>query len=338
MEATGGWVIGVLFDAWRSADHVAGTGGGSDGLGGYLGAHILDQLDANDREFLISTAVLQEVSVESAVALGIDDAAGRLASLQPAAIPAQWSAESADDALPFTVSGVSARAARPARERGGARAARGPRTAAGAPAVFMKRRSRSCWRAGALTDAYTSAKRAILGVIGRLDFDVADRWIQALSPVVPVGEVGFAEAQLMLAIARDDQRHGTRIADELAALGLRDQLVATSERAAALMAWCYLLAGRIDEVHAVLDAAPAGPNVNVVRYSLTLVEPGSGPPRPEPTGGLLDGMLYGIDYFRGRLRELTERSAVAVDENGHGHGPHWCAARRRTHRRSAAAV
>jgi DNA-binding SARP family transcriptional activator len=160
--------------------------------------------------------------------------------------------------------------------------------------------------AGALSDAYTSAKRAILGVIGRMDFVVADRWIQALSPVVPVGDVGFAEAQLMLAIARDDQQHGTRIADELAALGLRDQLVATSERAAALMAWCYMLGGRIDEVHAVLDAAPAGPDVNVVRYSLTLVEPGSGPPRPEPTGGLLDGMLYGIDYFRGRLRELTD--------------------------------
>ena len=35
------------------------------------------------------------------------------------------------------------------------------------------------------------------------------RWIEALSPVVPVGDVGFAEAQLMLAIARDDQRHGT---------------------------------------------------------------------------------------------------------------------------------
>ena len=171
----------------------------------------------------------------------------------------------------------------------------------------MRRRSRSCWRPVRSADAYTSAKTCDPRCSSaRLDFAVADRWIEALSPVVPVGDVGFAEAQLMLAIARDDQRHGTRIADELAALGRRDQLVATSERAAALMAWCYLLAGRIDEVHAVLDAAPAGPSVNVVRYSLALVEPGSGPPRPEPTGGLLDGMLYGIDYFRGRLRELTD--------------------------------
>jgi hypothetical protein len=38
--------------------------------------------------------VLQEVGVDSAVALGIDDAAGRLASLQSASIPAQWSRSS----------------------------------------------------------------------------------------------------------------------------------------------------------------------------------------------------------------------------------------------------
>ena len=131
VEATGGWVIGVLFDAWRSADHVAGTGGGADGLGGYLGAQILDQLDANDREFLISTAVLQEVSVESAVALGIDDAAGRLASLQRAAIPAQWSAD------PLMLRCHSRfreylRGLLDHRGGSGARAARGPRTAVGA--------------------------------------------------------------------------------------------------------------------------------------------------------------------------------------------------------------
>ena len=305
VAATGGWVIGVLFDAWRSADHVVGTGGGADGLGGYLGAQILDQLDPDDREFLISTSVLQEVGVDSAVALGIDDAAGRLASLQSAPIPAQWSRSS----LAMRCHSRFREYLRGLLDQRGNTAVRELRAAHGrllAANGFHEEAVEELLGAGALSDAYTSAKWAILGVIGRLDFVVADRWIQALSPVVPVGDVGFAEAQLMLAIARDDQQHGTRIADELAALGLRGQLAATSERAAALMAWCYMLGGRIDEVHAVLDAAPAGPNVNVVRYSLTLVEPGSGPPRPEPTGGLFDGMLYGIDYFRGRLRELTD--------------------------------
>ena len=305
VEATGGWVIGVLFDAWRSADHVAGAGGGADGLGGYLGAHILDQLDCRDREFLISTSVLQEVSVESAVALGIDDAAARLASLQSAPIPAQWSA----DPLTLRCHSRFREYLRELLDSRGAAAVRELRSAHGrqlARKGFHEEAVEELLAAGALTDAFTSAKAAILGVADRLDFAVVDRWIDALSPVVPADDVGFTEAQLMLAIARDDQRRGSRIADELAALGLRDQLAATSERAAALMAWCYCLDGRIDEVHAVLDAAPAGPSVNVVRYSLALVEPGTGPPRPEPTGGLLDGMLYGIDYFRGRLSELTD--------------------------------
>ena len=305
VEATGGWVIGVLFDAGRSANRVADSRGGSDGLGSYLGAQILDQLDANDREFLISTSVLPEVTVESAVALGIDDAAKRLASLQSAPIPAQWSS----DPLAMRCHARFREYMRGLLEQRGNTAVRELRAAHGrllAANGFHEEAVEELLGAGALTDAYTSAKAAILGVVDRLDFAVADRWIEALSPVAPVGDFGFAEAQLMLAVARDDQRQGVRIADQLAALGRRDELAAISERAAALMAWCYFLAGRIAEVHAVLDAAPAGADVNIVRYSLALVEAGGGPPRPEPTGGLLDGMLYGIDYFRGRLVELTD--------------------------------
>jgi DNA-binding SARP family transcriptional activator len=305
VEATGGWVIGVVFDAWRSAEHVAGTGGGADGLGSYLGAHILDQLDAADRAFLITTSVLQEVSVESAVALGIDDAAGRLASLRSAPIPAQWS----PDPVTLRCHSRFREYLRGLLDQRGHAAARELRAAYGrllARKGFHEEAVEELLAAGALTVAYASAKHAILGVIGRLDFMVADRWIQALSPVVPVGDVGFAEAQLMLAIARNDWRHAVRIADELTAAGLRGQLVATSELAAALMAWCYLLVGRIDEVHTVLDAAPDGPAVAAVRYLLAQAEPGGTAARPEPTGGPLDAVLYWVDYWRGRLGQLTD--------------------------------
>ena len=178
VEATGGWVIGVLFDAWRSADHVAGTGGGADGLGGYLGAHILDQLGANDREFLISTAVLQEVSVESAVALGIDDAAGRLASLQRAAIPAQWSA----DPLMLRCHSRFREYLRGLLDHRGQAAVRELRAAHGrqlARRGFHEEAVEELLAAGALADAYASAKTAILGLVDRLDFAVVDRWIEA---------------------------------------------------------------------------------------------------------------------------------------------------------------
>jgi hypothetical protein len=62
--------------------------------------------------------------------------------------------------------------------------------------------------AGVLGDALDSAKHAIANVIARLDFAVADRWIDALSPVVAVDDVGFVEARLMRALAHDDFRHG----------------------------------------------------------------------------------------------------------------------------------
>ena len=45
VEATGGWVTGVLFEAWRSAEHVPGMGGEADPLHGYLSAQMLAELD-----------------------------------------------------------------------------------------------------------------------------------------------------------------------------------------------------------------------------------------------------------------------------------------------------
>lgn len=305
VEATGGWVIGVLFEAWRSADNAAS---GSDAMGSYLGAHILDELSPADREFLITTSVLDEVTVESAVALGIDDAARRLSSLRGAAVPAQW----LPNPLTMRCHSRFREHLRGLLDERGDAAVCELRTAYGrllASQGFHEEAVDELIAAGALQDACSSARRALPQVLDRLDFGVADRWIEALSPVAPVDDDGFLEARLMLAVARDNQLRGVDIADESAAAGLRDRLAATSERAAALMAWCYLLAGRLDDMRAVLRVARVGADVDIVRYALALVDPGPGPPRPNPTGGLFDGMLFGIDYFRGRLHELTEEPA-----------------------------
>jgi DNA-binding SARP family transcriptional activator len=310
VAATGGWVIGVLFGAWRCGEDVRSTVGGADELGAYLGAHILGELEAADREFLVTTSLLEEVTVERAVALGVDDAAERLASLRRAHIPVQWSSDS---------SAVRCHPGfreylRGLLEHRGHAAVCDLRAAYGkllARKGFHEEAIEELLAAGALTDAFTSAKRAIFGVIARLDVAVADRWIAALSPVVPVGDVGFAEAQLLLAILRDDYHHAARIADSLATVGLRDRLAATSDRAAAAMAYCYAIVGRLDVAHTVLDAAPDGPGVNVVRYALAYVFALEGAPvstaaRPEPSGGPLDGLLYWVDYVRGELSQLAD--------------------------------
>lgn len=90
VEVTGGWVAGVVFEAWRSTEHVAGIGGEADALHGYLSSQILDQLAPEDREFLVTTSVLDDVTAERARALGESDAAGRLASLRARHLPVAW--------------------------------------------------------------------------------------------------------------------------------------------------------------------------------------------------------------------------------------------------------
>ncbi len=55
VRATGGWVTGVLFEVWRAASHTAGTGGEADPLRGYLAAHIVGRLGAEDTDFLERT-------------------------------------------------------------------------------------------------------------------------------------------------------------------------------------------------------------------------------------------------------------------------------------------
>jgi ATP/maltotriose-dependent transcriptional regulator MalT len=49
VAATGGWMAGVMFEAWRAGDPRAGGGGLADPLHGYLGRNILDQLNAAER-------------------------------------------------------------------------------------------------------------------------------------------------------------------------------------------------------------------------------------------------------------------------------------------------
>lgn len=333
VAATGGWVTGVLFDAPHATGH-AWSGGGPGDVASYVAAQVLGELDVEDRSFLINTSVLEEVTVESAVALGIDDAAGRLSSLQRKPIPAQWSPKSGG----MRCHPRFREYLREQLDRRGPAAVYELRAAYGrllAGKGFHEEAVTELLAAGALSDALTSAKHAILGVIGRLDFAVAERWIKVLSPVFPVGDAGFADAELMLAAARDDLHYGVRIADELAQAGRRDQVVATSEHAAALMVWCYAFTGRLGEARAVVDAAADSPCLDLARYALALFDgPGAGPARPSPSGGLLDGLLYNVDYLVGRLSELaddppSQRMAVAM-------GPGRIGALRATGRTTAA--
>jgi ATP/maltotriose-dependent transcriptional regulator MalT/DNA-binding SARP family transcriptional activator len=324
VEATAGWVTGVLFEAWRSDEHVTGAGGEADPLHGYLASHILGKLDAADRDFLVATSLLDEVNALSAEALGLRDASVHLRRLRAARIPVTWDGKG--------------RSMRPhprfreylvdRLESGEPDDLRRLRLAYGqllARDGHPEEATEQFLRAGALEHALRSAELSIISVIERLDLDIAERWLAALAPVRgeggATGSIGTAAdpastapdpistAELMLAVVRDDCQRAARVADRLEATGERARLAGASDLTACLMGWAYLHQARLDDVAAVLAAAKPGPGVDAVRYATWLLAdlPGETQPvPPEPTGTALDALPYFVSYFFGRLSALEE--------------------------------
>jgi DNA-binding SARP family transcriptional activator len=308
VEATGGWVTGVLFDAWRAADHVAGVGGEADPLHGYLSSHILAQLTVEECDFLIVCSLLDEVTAARAEGLGIEGAGAILAALRAAHLPVSW-----------TDGWHVMRCHSRFREYLLDRLAQRPRS------ELMRLRQRhgrllmaeSLWedateellRAEACSDALVAAEHAVLEVVERLDLAVAEQWLTALAEVPRPGTSPLTVAELMIALAQDDYTRALRVADALAETGEREELAAASPRAAALMAFAYLHAARLADFSAVVGAAPPGPERDAVRYCAALfVDFDASEPltQPAPTGGPLDAMLMSGRYWLGHLTELIE--------------------------------
>jgi DNA-binding SARP family transcriptional activator len=316
VEATGGWVTGVLFEAWQSTSHVAGGGGEADPLNGYLSEHIIGQLDPEDREFLVSTSLLDEVSAPRAEALGLRRAGERLVALRAAHLPVSWGAEGHVMRCHsrFRQYLLECLERRGEQEVCPLRLAYARRLAAegndeDATEEFL--------RAGDPEEAIATAERAIVPVIERVDLTTARRWLDALADAAPIGASQLTTAELMLAMAGDDVRRVVRISDQLAALGERDKLAASSENAAWLMAFAYIHAVRRDDVSAVLAAAQSGPTVDAVRYAARVMmdPPGEGKPvRPESVDGRVSALVYVADYALGHLTELSEASEVRWEQ------------------------
>ena len=307
VSATGGWITGVLFEAWRHEDHTGGVAGEADPLYGYLAAQIVDRLSPEDTDFLERTSILEEVTLRNAEALGITDAAERLTVLHGAHLPVSWLGD-----------GLAIRCHARFREYLQARLERRP--SAEVRALRLSR-ARLLTRLGLNEEAVDEyllagvpelarevAELAIEAVIERLDLAVAERWLSALEGVDRAPDSRLVSAELMLAVSREDYRHGLDIADRLAAHGERDRLAEQSPRPAALMAWCYLHAGRIDDVRALLAVAAPDPMVESVRYALRPLADDTGlpgAPMPSASGSALDALLLRAAYHLGRLGELA---------------------------------
>ena len=304
---TGGWVTGVLFEAWRSADHVIGIGGEADPLHGYLATQILAQLPPADREFLISTALLKEVTPAAAESLGAPDAGVRLHSLRSRRLPVAWDpARKAMRCHPrfreYLLELLHRRSDTDVKQLHLAYARLLLELQHDEEAV------EEFFAAGRLDEALEVVERVVVAVIERTDFALAERWLQRLEPVRDLERTGLVVAELMLALAREDYGRGVKLADELSVAGRRDRLAAASSRAASLMAWCYLHAGRVTDIHAVLDIGCPGDELDAMRYAMQTVDDVTDPATPAGslTGGPFDALVMRTHYDLGRLSLLAE--------------------------------
>lgn len=316
VEETGGWVTGVLFEAWRSAEHLPGIGGEADPLYGYLSAHILDQLDPHDRDFLIDTALLDEVTPDRATALGISDAGARMASLRTRALPVTWPGAHVLRCHPrfreYLTELLERRpvdAVRQLRVRYGRLLASEGRDEDATEVLIA---------AGAPEIALAPASRALASVIERLDFRQAQRWLEALEPTAAAHDpFALSLGHLMLSVAEEEFTRGAAYADSLATRGLRDELARTSSRAVVLMTLCYAASFEADKLHAVVTAAPAGPARSVAEYVASMythdASPSSYELPPLSQGADYPSLLVG-KYFHGRIAEIERAVGSAWNE------------------------
>jgi ATP/maltotriose-dependent transcriptional regulator MalT/DNA-binding SARP family transcriptional activator len=307
--STGGWVTGVLFEAWRSAEHVVGLGGEADPLHGYLATQILGRLPSEDREFLVSTSLLEEITTDAAICLGIPDAAARLASLRAVRLPGAWD---------HTCGALRCHPRfreylRELLSRRSEYEVKALHLAYARLLVDMHQDELAVDEflgAGETSNAMATAERVILQVVERTDFALAERWLSKFRPISIGQWPALISAELMLAVLGEDFRRGQQLADDLLTDKRGRQLTARSSRVAGLVAWCYLHAGRLDEIKTVLATGCDGDELTAMRYTMRLLEdPRPGHQRVEGrlTGGPFDGLVMRTHYDLGRLRRLLDQ-------------------------------
>jgi ATP/maltotriose-dependent transcriptional regulator MalT/DNA-binding SARP family transcriptional activator len=306
VEATGGWVTGVLFESWRSAEHIHGSGGESDPLSGYLSTEIMASLAPELRSFLVTTAVLDVVTPDAASRLGVAGAGETMSRLRTAHLPVvfegprtmrchtrfreylleQW--RELDPPIQTDI-----------RVRHG-RLLAAQRRWEDAVGEFLA--------AGDVAQAEDAAEQAILAVTRRLDFDLVERWLAAFRAWRVESSALLTTAELLLALDRERFGLAARAADRLVASGEAPSL--RDARLFSAMAWSYFVNGRIEDARTVLDGAPDEAHTRAMRFCIGVELADDDThyrDRPPDTYTLLDGLLARVDLAHGRFAELLSR-------------------------------
>ncbi|WP_432854673.1 BTAD domain-containing putative transcriptional regulator [Amycolatopsis sp. CA-161197] len=300
IRVTGGWVAGILFADGTLAD-------APHRLRDYLSTHVLSGLSEQERRFLVYTSLLDEVTVDDALALRLEDAPRIMAALRHRHLPATWPddrtlivspqlrdhlRELLAEQEPGELKRVRLRHARLLVRRG-----------------EQEEAVDALLGVGAVDEAWVLAAELLPRLIERMDFRPAARWLdelqaseRPLSPAIGgiVLRVAFALEQAGRAVELYD-RHGRGWITELAADGSGEALV--------LLVWCLWHAGRIADAGQVAEVMSPGRARDIALTVLALSRDEPPPPFPAfatTPSGPLDGMLMRLAFMRGRLAGLDD--------------------------------
>ena len=311
VEATGGWVAGVLFDAWRSPSHVHGAGGEADALNSYLSSEIMSDLPERERDFLVVTSLLEEVVPSDAQALGQEQAAESMAALRALHLP-----------LSFSTDRLAMRCHPRFREYLQARL----RSSEGYDVAALRRAHGrllieegrhedavdALLEGGDVAAAESAAEATVTAVLRRLDFPVVKRWLLAFTREGITRSEQLTLAELLLAIESEEWVVAASCADRLFAMTRKRSPEPLEPSVAVAIASSYYLMSRIDDALDVLDDAVESPQTEAMRFAIRVdlvQEPTHYRERPPNCGEAVDGLLARVDLAHGRFDRLLEPSS-----------------------------
>ncbi|MGL6280213.1 MAG: hypothetical protein ACRC50_11735, partial [Gaiella sp.] len=315
LHATGGWVAGLVFEAWRGPGVAAA---GLDPLEVYFSAEFRPRVGAA-YEALTDSSVFDEIDARRLSSLGYDDAPAILRRLRAIGVPATWSDGGTSMRLHPRVRELLR------EELGRMGSDRVERVQIAAARVFeregeLERAVDLYASVGAVGHAGPLLDEVIVAIVERGDVALAERLIDQIHHDLDA-DLGPAVilARLMIQSAR--QATGPvlqRLADLLSRDHDRLRVLIRAEPRISPFA-CVALSGlmRYEEAARLPEVTPPGRSADTARLILSCtVNDDPDAPLPPLLGDALDPLIARALWFKGRLLELRagmdERLALAA--------------------------
>lgn len=308
VQATGGWITGILFELWRYSDHQHGDGGETDPLNGYLSDEIMGRLSDDQRSALVATSLLDEVTPPQAEALGVNRAGEVLHSLSRLHLPLEFNdSKTAMRCHPrfreYLQAQLQLRDAQWVRSirRAHAQLLMAERRPEEAVGEFLA--------AGDVDGAAAAAAIAMHAVLDRLDFALGEQWLDAIGTSQVRRWPRLVAASIQIACEQERYGEGAKYADRLLASDMSTDEGLLTPALVTTIAWCYFLVSRIDEALELLDSSEDASEIRMMRFCIGLElldDPTHYRDRPPDCDGPADGLLARADLAHGRFERVLE--------------------------------